>query len=66
MYSVMAIFTSSVMWGLFEYTESGAQRHFDHPVQGLRLPEDDAGALKIVGVLSIYKILHMLCIYWSG
>jgi hypothetical protein len=22
----------SVVWGLFEYTESGAQRFFDHPV----------------------------------
>jgi hypothetical protein len=32
MYSAMAIFKSSVVWGLFEYTESGAQRLFDHPV----------------------------------
>ena len=23
---------SSIVWGLFEYTESGAQRLFDHPV----------------------------------
>jgi hypothetical protein len=53
MNSVMAIFKSSVVWGLFEYTESGAQRHFDHPVQRLRLPEDDAGALKFAGLLSI-------------
>ena len=32
MYSVMAIFKSSIAWGLFEYIESGAQRLFDHPV----------------------------------
>jgi hypothetical protein len=32
MYSVMAILKSSVVWGLFEYTESGAQRLFYHPV----------------------------------
>ena len=35
MYSVMAIFRSSIAWGLFEYSESGAQRHFDHPVSAL-------------------------------
>jgi hypothetical protein len=34
----MSIFKSSIVWGLFEYTEffvlqsSGAQRLFDHPV----------------------------------
>jgi hypothetical protein len=33
MYSVMAIFKSSIVWGLFEYTEFFiAQRLFDHPV----------------------------------
>jgi hypothetical protein len=38
MYSVIAIFKSSVVWGLFEYTELfiaphwGAQRIFYHPV----------------------------------
>jgi len=34
----------------------------------LRLPEDDADALKHVAVLTIYKILfiYMLCICWSG
>jgi len=32
MYSVIAIFKSSVVWGLFEYTESGVQRFFDHSV----------------------------------
>ena len=29
MYSVMAIFKSSIVWELFEYTESGAQRLCD-------------------------------------
>ena len=34
----------------------------------LRLPEDDADALKHIGVLTIYKILlmYLLCICWSG
>jgi hypothetical protein len=32
MYSVMAIFNSSIMWGFFEYTELGAQRLFDHSI----------------------------------
>ena len=32
MYYVMVIFISSVVWGLFEYTESDAQRHFNYPV----------------------------------
>ena len=32
MCSVMAIFKSSIVWGLFEYTGSGAQRLFDHPL----------------------------------
>jgi len=32
MHSVMVIFKSSVVWGLFEYTESGAQRLYDYPV----------------------------------
>jgi len=32
MYPVMAIFKSSIVRGVFEYTESGAQRLFDHPV----------------------------------
>ena len=31
MYSVMAIL-KAITWRLFEYTESGAQRLFDHPV----------------------------------
>ena len=31
-YSVMDIFKSSIVWGFFEYTESGAHRQFDHPV----------------------------------
>jgi len=32
------------------------------------IPEDDADALKQVGVLTIYKILliYMLCFCWSG
>jgi len=33
MYSVMAIFKSSIVWGLFEYIKSGAQRLFEHPVR---------------------------------
>ena len=33
MYSVMAIFIPSIVWGLFEYTVSGAQTLFDNPVQ---------------------------------
>jgi len=32
MYSVMAIFKPSIVWGMFEYTDSGAQRLSDHPV----------------------------------
>jgi hypothetical protein len=33
MYSVIAIFKSSIVWGLFKYTEFfNAQRIFDHPV----------------------------------
>jgi hypothetical protein len=32
MCSVMAIFKSSIVWGLFKYTKSGAQRLSDHPV----------------------------------
>ena len=34
----------------------------------LRPPEDDADALKHVGVLTIYRIslIHMLCFCWSG
>jgi hypothetical protein len=32
MYSVMAIFKSSIVWGLFEYNEYTAQRISDHPV----------------------------------
>jgi hypothetical protein len=32
MYSVTAIFKSSIWWGLFEYPELGAERVFDHPV----------------------------------
>jgi len=33
-YSVMAIFISSIVWGLFEYTDPGAQRLFNHTVYG--------------------------------
>jgi len=33
MYSVMAIVESSIMWGLLQYTESGARINFDHPVK---------------------------------
>jgi hypothetical protein len=32
----------------------------------IRLPEDDVGALKHVGVLTIYKILLILGICWPG
>ena len=32
MYFVMAILKSSIMWGLYEYAESGAQGFCDHPV----------------------------------
>jgi hypothetical protein len=31
-YSVMAIFKSSIVWGLYVLWSSGAQRRFDHPV----------------------------------
>jgi hypothetical protein len=32
MHSVLAILKSSIVWGLFQYTESDAQRLFDHPI----------------------------------
>jgi hypothetical protein len=35
----------------------------------LRLPEDDADALKHIRVLTIYKVLlyiYIYCIFWSG
>jgi hypothetical protein len=37
-------------------------------VEGLKLPEDDAGASKQVEVLTIYEILliYILCVCWSG
>ena len=55
----MAIFKSSIMWVLFEYTESGAQRLFDKPAQISKIwrsPENYNEDSSLLGCYKRYQV----------